>query len=126
MPFQFEKGRYSLLPSVFVWGFDSGNPETIRPSSTSDPYIALGRSLQAAIARVGWGVEDFDVVVEVTQAKNGQCFRFVSEITGFSQGLPFTMLYRIGTQEPPMASQPTISSSSLRVPPKFTLTKPQA
>lgn len=99
MPFQFEKGRYSLLPSVFVWGFDSGNPETIRPSGTSDPYIALGRSLQAAIARVGWDVEDFDVVVEVTQAKNGQCFRFVSEMTGLSQGLPFTMLYRIGTQD---------------------------
>jgi hypothetical protein len=99
MPFQFERGRYSLLPSEFVWGFDSGNPTHIRPSRTSDRHIDLGRSLQAAVARVGWDVEDFDVVVEVTQAKNGQCFRFVSEITGAFQGEPFTMIYRIGTED---------------------------
>lgn len=97
MSFQFNNGRYSLLPATFVWGFDCGQSEAIRPTAhpDDDAFVRKGREIQQALADAGWNIEGIDAVVETAQTMDGRCFRFLSEITGETDGKPFELIFRV-------------------------------
>jgi hypothetical protein len=83
MPILINSREFALRTAEFIWGFDNGHRQSIRPAiyPAENTLARKGTELLREIARCGWDVPEIDVELTTAESRSGQLFTFVSSIT---------------------------------------------
>lgn len=83
MPVLVDDKEFALRKSDFIWGFDNGHSQSIRPAlfPIDNVLARKGTELLREIARCGWDIPEIDVELKTAESRSGRLFTFISSVT---------------------------------------------
>lgn len=82
MPVLVNCSEYALRNADFIWGFDNGHRQSIKPVvyPVDNAFARKGTELVREIARCGWDIPELTVELTTAESRSGELFTFVSSI----------------------------------------------
>jgi hypothetical protein len=83
MPVLVDDKEFALRKSEFIWGFDNGHTQSIRPAlfPVENMLARKGTELVREIARCGWDIPEIEVELRTAESRSGRLFTFISSVT---------------------------------------------
>lgn len=97
MPVLVNNKEYALRQTDFIWGFDNGHHQSIRPIfyPEENTLARKGTELVRELARCGWDIPEIDVELTTAESRSGQLFTFISSITIPHNGTPQKLCFDV-------------------------------